>query len=111
MANLAEIEQWYKTNRAKLPKSMGCSFMIVRDVDHVFSMTLKEVNEHVKRHGKAAREVHAARAALGRLQKLYEMARDETTHNTGELKSDYWRKISNEKQETIKVIHKKKLRK
>ena len=81
-------------NRTKLPKSMGNDFMIVRDVDHAIRMNLNEVNKYVEKHGKAAKEIHAARAAFGRLQILHEMALDESTHNSGELKSEYWRNLS-----------------
>lgn len=94
LADLAEITSWFRENRKTIPRSMGNDFMIVNNAGQAIEDSIKEVNAYVKKYGKQARKVHAARAAFGRLKKLYEMAVDENTHNTGELKSDFWREMS-----------------
>ena len=81
MANktFKELKEYFN-HTPNLPECVENEFMVVWDVKHCAQVNIMEIELQILKHGDNIKESRLARSAKKRLQTLFEMCEDQTTH-------------------------------
>ncbi len=78
-----DLKEYFELNQSKLPKTVANDYMVVWDLVGAVKINIREVEAEIQKDAKNVKNSTRAKAAKARLQNLYEMCKDETTHNKG----------------------------